>query len=97
MWISPGDIAEIGRDIAFDQACSILRRRLMIHFLHDPDAAGNGDLIADRRRFDDGAQLFGAGAHGIFDIFLKDRVKLVIIDDTLSGPGRRSGRRSPSG
>ena len=27
---------------------------------------------------------FSAGAHGIFDIFLKDRVKLVIIDDTLS-------------
>lgn len=78
-----GDIAEISRDIAFDQRAAYFAAA-MIHFLHDPDAAGNGDLVADRRRFDDGAQLFSTGAHGIFDIFLKDRVKLVIIDDTLS-------------
>ena len=73
----------------------------MIHLIHRPHPPGYGDLVSHRGWLDDGAQFLRAGADGIFDIFLKDRIKLVIIDDPLSFQADdepavpRSGRYGP--
>ena len=77
-------IAEIGRNIAFHERAVNLTP-LVVHFLHHPDAAGDGDLIPHRRRLHDGAEFFGTGAHRVLHVFLKHGVEFIVIDDALPG------------
>ena len=79
-----GHQPEKGGDISLDE-CAVYVPALVIHLIHNPDAAGNGNLVADRRRLDDGAQLFGAGTDRVFDIFLKHRIEFVLTDNALPG------------
>ena len=80
----PGHISEVGGDIALYQG-TVNLPLFVVHLVHDPHSPGNGDLVPCRRRLHNGAQLFRAGAHGILDIFLKHRVKFIIVYNPLSG------------
>ena len=77
-------IAKVGGNISLDQRAEELPP-LVVDFLHHPDTACDCDLISHWRRLHDGPQLFGTGTHGVFHIFLKDRVELIVIYDPLSG------------
>ena len=77
-------IAEIGRNIALYKR-AINLPSFVVHFLHHPDAAGDGDLIPHRRRLHDGAEFFGTGAHRVLHVFLKHGVEFIVIDDALPG------------
>ena len=79
-----GHITEISGDIPFHQR-AINIPAFMVHFLNDPNPSGNGDLVPDRRRFDDGAQLLGSRMNGILDVFLKHRVELIAVHHPFSG------------
>ena len=78
-----GHISEIGGNIALNQSAVDLPL-LVVHIFHDPDSARDGDLVAHRRRLDDGSQLLGTRVHRVLDIFLKYRVELIIVRDPLS-------------
>ena len=80
----PGHVAEIGGDIALDRAAVHLPA-LVVHILHDPDAAGDGDLVSHRGRLDNGPELLGARAHGIFHVFPEHGVELIVADDAFTG------------
>ena len=80
----PGNQPEKGGDIAFDES-AVHIPALVIHFVHDPDAAGNGNLVAHGRRLDDGAQLLGPGMDRVFDVFLKHGIEFVLTDHALPG------------
>ena len=77
-------VAEVGGDPALDEGAVDLPL-LVVDLLDDPDPAGDGDLVPDRRRLDDGAQLLGTGPDGVLDVLLEDRVELVVVDDPLPG------------
>ena len=57
----------------------------MVDFLHHPDASGDGDLVADRRRLDDRSQFFRSGADRVLDILLKNGVEFIAVHDPLAG------------
>ena len=57
----------------------------MVDLFHHPDPPGDGDLVPDRRRLDDRPQLFRTGPDRILDVFLEDRVELVVVHHPLSG------------
>ena len=78
-----GHVAEIGRNISFNQS-TVNLPLFMIHLIHQPDPAGNGDFIPCRRRLYDGSQLFRAGAYRVFDVFLEDGVEFIIVYDSFT-------------
>ena len=76
-------VSEIGRNVSLYQGAVDLPL-FVVHLFHHPDPSGDGNLVSNRRRLDDGTQLFRAGAHGIFDIFLKYCVKFIIVYNPFS-------------
>lgn len=55
-----------------------------VHFFHDPHSAGDGDLVLDGWRLDDGADLFRFTPHLVFFILLEDSVELEVVDHALT-------------
>ena len=82
-----GDITKVCRDLAFYQR-AVYRLVFMIHFIDGPDTTGNGNLVTDWRRFDNGSQLLGIRAYRIFYILLEDSIELIVIYNTLTGKTR---------
>ena len=77
-------IAEVCRDIPFNEGAVYLAA-LVVNLVHHPYPACNRDFLAGGRRLDIRAELLGAGAHSVFDVFLEHRVELIIVDNPLSG------------
>ena len=77
------DVAEIGGDIALDQRAVHLAPAV-IDLLDHPDASRDRNLLSCGRRLDDRAELLAAGAHGVFEILLKDGVEFIVVDDPLA-------------
>ena len=75
---------EEGRDVALHQRAVHLPP-LVIHLVHRPDTAGDGDLVAHGRGLDNGAQLLRACPDSVFDVLLKHGVEFVAVDDSLPG------------
>ena len=79
-----GAITEIGGNVPLHERAIDLVPQV-IHLFHNPNAPRNGDFVAHRRWFHDSAQLFGTGAHGVFDILLENGVEFVVVDDAFTG------------
>ena len=56
----------------------------MINIFYDPHAAGNRNLVTDWRRFDDRTEFIGTIMNSVFDVLLKDRKELVVVDDPFT-------------
>ena len=78
----PGHVAEIGGDVPLDQGAVDLPP-LVVHLLHHPDTARDGDFIPHGRRLDNGAQLLGAGPDRVLHVLLEHGVELVVVHNAL--------------
>ena len=78
-----GALAEVGGHASLDLR-GIDEVALVVHLLHDPGGAGDGDLLAWWGRLHHGAQLGGVAAYRVLLVLLEHGVELERVGDALA-------------
>ena len=79
-----GDLAKVGRYLAFHLR-AVHHMALVVDLLDNPHMAGDGNLLAGRRRLHNRAELHGLAAAGVLLVVLERRIELVGARDALAG------------